>query len=46
MKFLMNLMESLLRRLQAIIDGQDNHTKYQPGELYTLRALFRAKIYK
>ncbi len=25
-------MESLLRRLQSIIDGEGNHTKYQPEE--------------
>jgi hypothetical protein len=45
-KFLRNLMESLLKELQAIIDGQGNHNKYPPEELYTQRALFRAKILK
>jgi hypothetical protein len=30
--FLRTLMESLLRRLQAIIHGQGNLTKYQPKE--------------
>jgi hypothetical protein len=45
-KFLRNLMESLLKGLQAIIDGQGNHNKYPPEELYTYTqwALFRAKI--
>jgi hypothetical protein len=28
----MNLMESLLTRLQAITDGEGNHKKYQPEE--------------
>jgi hypothetical protein len=27
-KYLMNLMESLPRRLQVITDGEGNHTKY------------------
>jgi hypothetical protein len=36
-------MEFLLRRLQAITDGQGNHNKYQPEELNTQRALFWAK---
>jgi hypothetical protein len=39
-------MESLLRRLLALIDGQGKQTKVQPEELYSRRALFRAKIYK
>jgi hypothetical protein len=33
-KFLRNLIEFLLRRLQAIIDGQGNHSKYPPEKLY------------
>jgi hypothetical protein len=28
MKFLMNTRVSLIRRLEAIIDGEGNHTKY------------------
>jgi hypothetical protein len=40
-KFLRNLMKSLLRRLQAIIDRQGKHTKYEPEELYTQWALFQ-----
>jgi hypothetical protein len=43
-KFLRNLMESLLKGLATIIDGQGNHNKYPPEELYTQCALFRAKI--
>jgi hypothetical protein len=43
-KYLMNLMESLLRRLQAINDGEGNHIKYQPEKQYIQWALFRAKI--
>jgi hypothetical protein len=43
LKFLRNLMESLLRRLQAIIDGQGNPTKYQPEGLYTLWTLLMPK---
>jgi hypothetical protein len=27
-KYMMNLMESLMRRLQAIINGEGNHLKY------------------
>jgi hypothetical protein len=45
-KFLWNPIKSLIRRLQAIIHGQINHTKYPSEELCTQRALFRAKIYK
>jgi hypothetical protein len=43
-KFLRNLMESLLGRLKVIKDGKKNHTKYPPEELYTQRALFRDEI--
>jgi hypothetical protein len=45
-KFLRNLMESLLGRLKVIKDGKKNHTKYPPEELYTQRALFRMKSRK
>jgi hypothetical protein len=41
---LRNLMESLLRRLQDIIDGQTILSISQ--KLYTQLALFRAKIAK
>jgi hypothetical protein len=34
MKFLMNTMVSLIRRLQAINDVEGNHTKYLLEELY------------
>jgi hypothetical protein len=35
-KFLRNPIKSLIRRLQAIIDGQSNHTKYPPrGAVHT-----------
>jgi hypothetical protein len=40
-KFLRNLMKSLLRKLQAIIDGQGDYTKYQLEELYTQWVLFQ-----
>jgi hypothetical protein len=43
-KFLRNLMESLLGRLKVIKDGKKNHTKYPPEELYTQRTLFRDEI--
>jgi hypothetical protein len=37
MKFLRNLMESLLRRLLAIIDRQGNHTKIPArGAVHTM----------
>ncbi len=39
-------MESLLRRLQAIVHEQGNHTTYQPEELLTQMALYMAKIIK
>jgi hypothetical protein len=34
MKFMMNTMVSLTRRLQAINDGEGNHTKNLLEELY------------
>jgi hypothetical protein len=34
MKFLMNTIMSLTRRLLAINDGEGKHTKYLPEELY------------
>ncbi len=43
-KYLMSLMESLLKRLQAITDGEGDHIKYQPEEQYIRWTLFRAKI--
>jgi hypothetical protein len=40
----MNLMESLPRRLQAITEGEGNHTKYLQEEQYIQLALCRGKI--
>jgi hypothetical protein len=42
---LRNLMESLLRRLQDVIDGQATILSTSQ-KLYTQLALFRAKVYK
>jgi hypothetical protein len=44
-RYLIILMESLPRRLQANIDGEGNHIKYSPEELYICPiGLFRANI--
>jgi hypothetical protein len=40
----MNLMESLLRRLQAITDGEGNHMKYQPEEQYIQKPFSGPKL--
>jgi hypothetical protein len=37
-------MESPLRRLQAINNGEGNHIKYQSEKQYIQWALFKAKI--
>jgi hypothetical protein len=42
-KFLRNLMDSLFRRLKAIIAEKGNCTKYQPEELYTQWTLFQGQ---
>jgi hypothetical protein len=44
MKFPMNTMVSLMRRVQAINDREVNHKKYLLEELYKSLAFFRAKI--
>jgi hypothetical protein len=44
MKFLVNTIVSLKRKLQAFNDGEGNNKKYLLEELYKQKAFFRAKI--
>jgi hypothetical protein len=44
MQNLMNPMEPLMRRLQAITNREGNQRKHYPEEKYIQWALFRAKI--